>query len=347
MNNKKYPYIDNLLLDLKHELSGMGGSTVLITGGYGMLLSYVTLLICAYNAINTNNRINLILVVRNSKKAKNKLGPYHGFKYAKLIESDMGTNIDIDGSVDYIIHGAGYGSPKDYLEKTDLVFKSNIIGTHNLLNLAREKKTKSFLYVSSGAVYGNNFDFEVVDEDFIGTVNYNEASSFYSETKRFSELICSTHKFKGKLVILRPAHIYGPTMDLENDNRVLCGFVRSKINNEPLEILSDGNDKRSFCHVSDFTSGLIKVLVKGKSGEKYNIGNDDMYMSINKLSEIFRGAYPDIKINRSPVSNRKNYNKMLMSSKKLQELGWSPKINLEDGITSTINFYNNMVEINE
>ena len=338
--NKKYPYLKGLLLTLKDELSTMGGSTVLITGGYGMLLSYVTVLICEYNAINTNNRINLILVVRDPQKAINKLGQYCGFEYAKLIESDMGENIDIDGSVDYIIHGAGYGGPKDYLEKTDLVFKSNIIGTYNLLNLARKKKSKSFLYISSGAVYGNNFDFEVVDEDFIGTVNYNKISSFYSETKRLSELICSTSKLKGKLVILRPAHIYGPTMDLKNDNRILCGFIRNKINKEPLEILSSGNDKRSFCHVSDFTSGLIKVLIKGKSGEKYNIGNDDMYMSINKLSEIFRDIYPDIKINRRSVKNKKNHNKMLMSSKKLQALGWSPEINIEAGIISTVNFYN-------
>ena len=222
---KELPYLDNVLITSNSELEKLAGSTVLITGGYGMLLTYTTLSICLYNSLHPKSRINLILIVRDINRALIKLSSYPGFEFVHLIESDLSESININEKVDYLIHGAGYGSPKDYLNKIDLVFKSNIIGIYNLLTFAKEKEVKTFLNISSGSVYGNNFDEEFVDEFFLGEVNYNDSNNFYSETKRFSEMITKVHAFPGSVVTLRPAHIYGPTMDINNDNRIICSFI--------------------------------------------------------------------------------------------------------------------------
>jgi len=337
----QYPFLKDVLSLSNKELSSMSGSTVLITGGYGMLLSYTTLSICLYNSLNFDNRINLIIIVRDRKKALSKLSEFKGFEHTRIIESDLGNKLTIDGPLDYIIHGAGYGSPNDYLNKTDLVFKANIIGTYNLMNLAKEKNVKSFLNISSGSVYGDNLTSEYVDEAFLGQVDYNQARSFYSETKRFSEMITNVHSFSGSVLTLRPAHIYGPTMDIKNDSRIICSFIRDIVNNKPLTINSDGKDKRSFCHVADFTNGLLKVLINGVSGEKYNIGNDDMYMSINELAKIIAKSFPGLKISRQEdIIVRNEANKMLMISNKLNSIGWKPKIDITDGFVSTFNYYN-------
>jgi UDP-glucuronate decarboxylase len=338
----QYPYLEDILLISSKELSSMAGSTVLITGGYGMLLSYSTLAICLFNSRNPKNKINLILIVKDAKKAINKLSSFEGFEYVKLIESNLAHDIIINTRVDYIIHGAGYGSPRDYLDKIDLVFKSNILGTYNLLNLASEKNVKSFLNISSGAVYGDNYSEEIVDEIFLGEVNYNSEKNFYSETKRFSEMISNVHSFSGTISTLRPAHIYGPTMDLKNDNRIICSFINNILSKKPLEIHSDGNDKRSFCHVADFTNGLLKVLLNGTSGEKYNIGNDDMYMSINELAETISMSIPGVSIKYHKNREVRRTNKMLMVSQKLNALGWAPNISIKDGFISTLEYYNSL-----
>jgi len=342
VNRTQYPYLEDILLISNREFTNLAGSTVLITGGYGMLLSYSTLAICLYNSRNPNNKINLILIVKDVKKALNKLSLFKGFEYVQLIESNLSEHIKIDGSIDYIIHGAGYGSPKDYLEKIDLVFKSNILGTYNLLNLASDKKVKSFLNISSGSVYGENYSQEIVNELFLGEVNYNLKENFYSETKRFSEMITSAHPFSGNILTLRPAHIYGPTMDLKNDNRIICSFISNIINKKPLEINSDGKDKRSFCHVADFTNGLFKVLLNGTSSEKYNIGNDNMYMSINELAKTISTSISGVSINQDKNPKLRKSNKMLMTSKKLKSLGWTPHISITDGFISTLEYYNSI-----
>ena len=155
-------------------------------------------------------------------------------------------------------------------------------------------------------------------------------------------MISNVHSFSGTISTLRPAHIYGPTMDLKNDNRIICSFINNILNKKPLEIHSDGNDKRSFCHVADFTNGLLKVLLNGTSGEKYNIGNDDMYMSINELAETISMSIPGVSIKHHKNREVRRTNKMLMVSQKLNALGWAPNISIKDGFISTLEYYNSL-----
>ena len=107
------------------------------------------------------------------------------------------------------------------------------------------------------------------------------------EGKKIAETICYSY-FKQKKVpikILRVFHTYGPMMNL-NDGRVMMDFIKNAINEKEIIIKSKGNQKRTFCYISDLIEGILIVLLKGKNGEAYNLANKKEYYSINKLAKV-------------------------------------------------------------
>jgi UDP-glucuronate decarboxylase len=307
---------------------------ILITGGCGMLLTYTL-----FSLINlADNEKNIYLVVRDVNKAKKYLNRFYGELKINFIESDLSSPLDLD--VDIVIHGAGYGNPGNFNKNSDLMYKANIFGTYNLLKLSKINPRLCFVFISSGAVYGEPDGKEVINEDFIGVIDQKLASSIYGETKKMGEQMCYQFYLNGEinLKILRPAHFYGPTVNLIGDSRIFSNFVLNILRDQDLVIKGDGLSKRSFGHIIDFSIGLLTVIANEKSGEAYNIGNDNSYMSINELAEHFLESYPGRKILRLLQAGESS-NKILLSSKKIEKLGWKPIVNIKDGIRNTVNHY--------
>lgn len=332
----------DFILDSNVNWEKFRNKTVFITGAYGMLLSYVTYTLLRLNELDPNFKVTVIALIRDKEKAKKRFGYLIESKYLKLFEHDMLSPIKIDGDVDYIVHGASYASPHQFSKNPVGVLLPNVIGTYHLLELAKSKKTKDFLFFSSGAVYGKAG--EVVTERDYGYLDPLDVMSCYGESKRMAENMCKCwcSQFGIPVKIVRPAHIYGPTMDIENDSRVFANFVKNIVKGQNIVMKSDGSTCRSFCYIADATVANFKVLLDGVAGEAYNVGNDAAYVSIKELAEIFISTLPGKQL-ETIVDYSKNNNKfniegdrMLMSSKKIESLGWKCKFTIQEGLKRTI-----------
>ena len=315
--------------------------TVLITGAYGMLLSYVTYTLLRLNELDPKFNVTVIALIRDKEKAKKRFGYFIESKYLKLFEHDLLSSIKIWDDIDYIIHGASYASPHYFRTNPVAGLLPNVIGTYHLLELAKSKKIKGFLFFSSGAVYGKAG--EVVTEKDYGYLDPLDVMSCYGESKKMAENMCKCwyHQFGIPVKMVRPAHIYGPTMDIENDSRVFANFVNNILKGQNIVMKSDGSACRSFCYIADATVAFFKVLLDGADGEAYNVGNDAAYVSIKKLAEIFVSTLPEKRL--KIIFDKRNNNKyvgegdkMLMLSKKVESLGWKCKFTIQEGLKRTV-----------
>ena len=317
--------------------------TILITGSTGMLLSYTVYTFLRLNEINPDINVKIIAVVRNIDTAKLKFANFKDSKNLRLFRHELDSPINIEEKIDYIIHGASYASPHHFSSDPVSILKPNVIGTYYLLELAKSKKIKDLLFFSSGAVYGKSAD--IVSEKDYGYLDPIDIKSCYGESKRIAENMCicwgKQNNFSVKIV--RPAHIYGPTMDIKNDSRVFANFTNFVVNNKDIILKSNGEIYRSFCYIADATVAFMKILTEGINGEAYNVGNDDEYMSVKNLAEIFISEFPKKKLkiihNFQKKDENEDKDKMLMMSTKVKDLGWKCEYQIKEGIRRTVKSY--------
>lgn len=333
----------DFILNSKIDWERFRNKTVLITGAYGMLLSYITYTLLRLNELDSKFNVTIIALVRDKEKARKRFGHLIENKYIKLFEHNLLSPIEISDDIDYIIHGASYASPHYFSTNPVAVLLPNILGTYHLLELARSKMVKGFLFFSSGAVYGKALTGEVVTEKDYGYLDPLDVMSCYGESKRMGENMCKCwhYQFGIPIKIVRSAHIYGPTMDIENDTRVFANFVNNIIKKQQIVMKGDGSTRRSFCYIADATVAYFKVLLDGEEGEAYNVGNDAAYVSIKELADIFISTLSEKKLQIIVEKEKNNYykgkgEKMLMSSKKVESLGWGCAFSIGEGFKRTI-----------
>lgn len=330
------------------NLSKLKSRTILVTGANGFLASYfIEFILFANRSYNLNAKI--IALVRNLDKAKERFSNYLDNDQLIFLHQDVCDKISINNDVDYILNYASAASPKVYGINPISVQNANLLGTINLLEFAKEKKVKSFLYISSGEIYGSVDNEKMpISESTFGFLDHTLVRSCYGESKKMAENICFCWHFQhnSPIKIARPFHTYGPGMDL-NDGRVFSDFVSDIINNRDILIKSDGKDLRAFCYISDVTYGFIKILLDGENGNAYNVGSD-IETSIEELGKILISIFPDknlsIKMNtrtdRGTYLNS-NIRRGYPSVTKLRNLGWNFDKSVAEGFRRTILFYLN------
>jgi UDP-glucuronate decarboxylase len=322
------------------------GKTVLITGANGFLPAYMveTLL---YVAERSGMDIRVVGLVRNLAKAKKRFAEYAGNANLSFIEQDVSTPVELPGKIDFIVHAASQASPKYYGTDPVGTLSANVFGTLNLMNLAREKKIESFLYFSSGEVYGQiDNEHNPVKENYYGYLDPMQVRACYGESKRMGENICvSYHKQYGiNAKVVRPFHTYGPGMALD-DGRVYADFVADILARRNIEMKSDGSARRAFCYLKDATIGFFTVLLNGTPGEAYNVGNPneehsilDLAKTVVQLSDaglqvVKVATNDDTQYLKSPLlRNTPNVDKLLT-------LGWHPQTTIAVGFKRTIDSY--------
>jgi len=240
------------------------------------------------------------------------------------------------------MHLASIASPKIFYKKPIETILPNVIGTNKLLKLSINKKVKSFLFFSSGEIYGNHN--KILKENTINNLNHLTERASYSESKRMGEVLCYSY-FKQKKIpvkIIRLFHTYGPCMNL-NDGRVMMDFVNNIVNQKNILIKGTGNQKRSFCYVSDAVIGIFLVLINGQNGEAYNLGNPKELLSIKKLANLLSKYNNKISVKLNSKLNlykkKAPYQIVVPEIKKISRLGFSPKINVKKGFKKTINYF--------
>ena len=211
----------------------------------------------------------------------------------------MTVHIDIEESIDYILHFASPASPIDYLKIPIQTLKVGSLGTHNLLGLAKAKQAR-ILIASTSEIYGDPL-VHPQSEDYYGNVNSIGPRGVYDEAKRFQEAITMAYqRFHGvETRIARIFNTYGPRMRL-NDGRVIPAFMGQALRGEDLTVFGKGSQTRSFCYVDDLVNGIYKLLFSDYS-LPVNLGNPDEITIIDFANEILKLTKSDQKINFKPL----------------------------------------------
>lgn len=313
--------------DLPYEL--LKGKTVLVTGATGLIgVSLVRSLLYMGD-------IKVIAFVRNENKAKS---IYEQNSNLEIVIGDIINPIDIIETVDYIFHCASVTTSKIMVEQPVETLMTSIEGTKHILNLAKEKRCKSVVYVSSMEVYGafDNLDHEVTEDD-LGYIDPLKVRSNYPEAKRLCENMCIAYlqEYGIPVKIARLAQTFGAGI-LRNENRVFAQFARSVINNENIILHTKGLSEGNYCYTRDCMTGLLTILLKGKDGEAYNVSNPNSHTTIVDMAKMVahKIAKGNIEVLFDiPETNTFGYaadTKMKLNSNKLQQLGWKPEIGLEE-----------------
>ena len=311
----------------------LNNKNVIITGSTGLIGSAL-----ADVLINQGN-VNVFLAGRNKDKVDSRFGHWKG-KY-QYIPYDCNKSLDWDFSPDYVIHCAGNAHPSAYARQPVETLFSSVTGTRNILEFARKTNTKRVLYVSSSEVYGRRDGNQLYKETDSFKIDFLDPRSCYPIGKRASENLCVSYlkEYGVDSVIVRPGHIYGPTMT-KSDSRAHAEFTRCAAHHNNIVMKSEGNQLRSYCYVLDCVSAMLTVLLNGRSGEAYNISNRNANVTIRELAETFAKLSGSGVIFRVPSEiELRGFNRMTCSAldaEKLEQLGWKGIFDVNLGIEQTL-----------
>jgi UDP-glucuronate decarboxylase len=258
----------------------------------------------------------------------------------ELIRHDVTEPIRLE--VDQIYHLACPASPVHYQSNPIKTIKTNVLGTMNMLGLAKRLKAKFFL-ASTSEIYGDP-DVHPQQEDYWGNVNPIGIRSCYDEGKRIAETLTYDYHRQHDLDVrvVRIFNTYGTRM-LETDGRVVSNFISQSLRGKSLTVYGDGSQTRSFCYVSDLIEGFIRLM---QSDYIYpvNIGNPVEYTVAELASRITAMINPDLDVIYKPLPADDPRRRRPDISKAKKILGWEPEIMLEEGLKLTIeNFQERLV----
>jgi len=310
---------------------------ILLTGAAGFLGSHLCDLLLAkghevvgMDNFVTGNRENLVHLVRN--------------KNFTFIRHDITETITVRGKLDAVLHFASPASPNPaspfgYPNLPVETLKAGSLGTFNTLDLALVNQAR-YLFASTSEIYGDPLE-HPQKENYWGHVDPIGLRSMYDEAKRFSEALIMAY-FRSKNADTRIARIFntfGPRMRLD-DGRVVPNFIQQALRSEPLTIYGDGLQTRSFCYVDDLIDGIYRLLLSDEH-LPVNIGNPteisilDFAETINLFTGNTAGLdyHPDLRLANDPQRRCPDISRARLL------LGWEPKVDLKDGLMSTIASY--------
>ena len=306
---------------------------ILVTGGAGFIGSHLIdrlmaqghEVICLDN-FYTGHKRNLLKWLDNP--------------YFELIRHDITEPIRLEA--DQIYHLACPASPVHYQYNPVKTIKTNVLGTLNMLGLAKRVKAR-FLLASTSEVYGDP-EIHPQSEEYRGNVNPIGIRSCYDEGKRVAETLAFDYHRQNN-VDIRVARIfntYGPRM-LENDGRVVSNLVVQSLKGEPLTVYGDGSQTRSFCYVSDLVEGLMR-LMNGDAIGPINLGNPGEYTILELAQAVQKMVNPDAEIIFKPLPQDDPRRRRPDITKAKSLLGWEPTIPLQEGLKLTVEDFRNRVE---
>ncbi len=307
----------------------------LVTGGAGFLGSHL----CEYLLDKGHEVICMDNLITGSKEniSDIKTSSFH------FVNHNVSEFINIEGNLDYILHFASPASPIDYLELPIQTLKVGALGTHNALGLAKAKKAV-FLLASTSEVYGDPL-MHPQSEEYWGNVNPIGPRGVYDEAKRFAEAITMayhrTHAINTKIV--RIFNTYGPRMRIK-DGRAIPNFLKQALTGQDLTVYGNGSQTRSFCFVTDLVEGIFQLLMS-EQHDPVNIGNPKE-MTIRQMADkILQATQSDSKIVYVPLpeDDPKTRQPNITLAKKI--LNWEPKVNLDEGLKSTKEYFKQKLNI--
>ena len=306
---------------------------ILVTGGAGFIGSHLCKKLLEEN--------NYVICLDNLQTGNLKnIEALRSHKNFEFIRHDITQPILLE--VDEIYHLACPASPVAYQKNAIKTIKINVLGTMNVLGIAKRTGAK-FLLTSTSEVYGDPKISPQVEE-YWGNVNPIGIRSCYDEGKRISESMTMEYyrMHKVKIRIARIFNTYGPNMQI-NDGRVVSNFITQCLQNKDITVYGDGSQTRSLCFVTDLVDGLIK-LMNGNSIGPINLGNPNeitIKTFAEKIKEIIPNSTSKIIYQKLPEDDPKKRKPCINKAKKL--LKWTPTVDLDQGLQKTIKYFKTLL----
>jgi UDP-glucuronate decarboxylase len=302
---------------------------VLVTGGAGFIGSHLCELLLDQGS-------DVICVDNLFTSTKENIHPLLNHPAFEFIRHDVILPILVE--VDQIYNLACPASPVHYQYNPVKTVKTNVMGTLNMLGLAKRVKAR-ILQASTSEVYGDP-EVHPQSEEYWGYVNPIGPRSCYDEGKRIAETLMMDYHRQNEVDvrIARIFNTYGPRMSVR-DGRVVSNFIVQALQGEPLTIYGDGTQTRSFCYVSDLIRGLERLMDQGEAVGPVNLGNPEE-ISILQLAETIlelTSGKSEIEFRDLPVDDPVRRRPDISKARRL--LGWEPSVTWRDGVQATIDYF--------
>ncbi|MHC1774440.1 MAG: UDP-glucuronic acid decarboxylase family protein [Lentimicrobium sp.] len=308
---------------------------ILVTGGAGFLGSHLcerllnegNEVVCLDNYF-TGQKTNVVHLLDNP--------------YFELIRHDVTMPFFIE--VDEIYNLACPASPVHYQYNPIKTVKTSVLGAVNMLGLAKRIKAK-ILQASTSEVYGDP-QIHPQTESYWGHVNPIGERACYDEGKRAAEtLFVNYHRQNNvRIKIIRIFNTYGPKMH-PNDGRVVSNFIVQALQGKDITVYGDGSQSRSFCYYSDLLDGMIRLMNTGDDFTgPVNVGNPNEFTILELAEKVIRLTGSSSKIVWKPLPSDDPTQRQPDISLAKSKLGWEPKVELEEGLIKTIEFFKTIVK---
>lgn len=326
-NSIIYSVIQNLQLEEK-----LAGKTILISGPTGLIGSAMISFFIFFNNLHVENPIHIFALTHSVLKANKKWGNY---AYIKVVDWNEMWEDQYKEKADYYIHCAAITDSKMFVQKPVDTIDSIVENTRRVLGFIRKSSRCKMLYLSSMEVYGvkkyNNFP---IKEDGYGYLDQLSVRSCYPNAKSLAETMCIAYvkQYQCKITIARLCQVLSADFQ-EKDQRMFAQFVRNAKQKGKIILYTSGDTIRNYCSLPDCISALLCILLKGESGEAYNVADETMEYSVKQIATIVCEQYGSI-LEYAVSSDKSNgylpILEMKLDNEKLKKLGWYPQVDLKD-----------------
>ncbi len=309
-------------------------STFLITGGTGLIGSTIINSL-VYANLKRNYNIRILAIVRDVKKAEKIFEKQLQVEnQIKFIEGAVENTITIPEKVDFIIHCASPTASSFFIEHPVETIKTAVNGTINLLEIAKYKKVKGMVYLSSMELYGKIENDESLSEHILGYIDPLNLRSCYPESKRICENLCASYAAEYGVPVcqIRLAQTFGPGVEY-SDKRVFAMMARAAIEGKNIVLQTKGTSKHPYVYTAQAVTAILVALLKGKAGMAYNVSNPSTYCSIYEMGKMVSKEITNKKIEvviaeQGDISKYPTPSCLNLDISKIQELGWNPEHDL-------------------
>ncbi len=302
---------------------------ILVSGGAGFLGSHL----CEFLLNKEEEVICVDNFFSGTKENIRHLSSHPNFE---LIRHDIIHPLYLE--IDRIYHLACPASPLHYQYNPIKTIKTNVIGTINMLGLAKRTGAR-ILLASSSEIYGDP-RIHPQTEDYWGDVNPISPRSCYDEGKRVAETLMMDYHRQNKvdIRIIRIFNAYGPRMAID-DGRVVSNFIVQALRKEPLTVYGDGSQTRSFCYVSDLIMAIFTMMENDELKGPCNVGNPEEISILELAEKIIKLSKSTSKIIHLPPRSDDPKRRCPDISLAREKLGWFPQVELDEGLTKTIDYF--------
>jgi UDP-glucuronate decarboxylase len=307
---------------------------ILVTGGAGFLGSHLCDSLLEKGA-------DVVCVDNFFSGFKDNIRHLFSHPYFELIRHDIIHPLFLE--VDQIYHLACPASPIHYQLNAIKTVKTNVMGTINMLGLAKRIKAR-ILLASSSEIYGDA-TIHPQPESYWGNVNPIGIRACYDEGKRVAETLMMDYHRQNKvdIKIARIFNTYGPRMAV-NDGRAISNFVSQALRGDPLTVYGDGSQSRSFCYVSDLIQALLALMGTEDFIGPVNLGNPEEHTILEVAEKIIKLTKSASKIVHKPLPADDPVRRRPDISLAKQKLSWTPHVKLDEGLEKTIAYFKDTLQ---